>query len=82
LTIYSEQVGELVAIGAAIAANCEPCLKYHYDKARNLGVSLQDMRSAVETAQRVKDSPARKMLELAGRLLGGLESDQTILPGK
>jgi SAM-dependent methyltransferase len=33
---YTPAVNELVAIGAAIAANCEPCLKYHYNEARKL----------------------------------------------
>ena len=69
-TLYSESVAELVAIGAAIAANCEPCFKYHYDQARKLGVSKEDMARAVATAQRVKDTPARAMLELADKYLG------------
>lgn len=68
--LYSETVAELVAIGAAIAANCEPCFKYHYDQARKLGVSKEDMARAVATAQRVKDAPAKGMIELAERYLG------------
>lgn len=68
-SVFSEQVAELVAIGAAIAANCEPCLKHHYDKARRLGVSAADMRSAVALAQKVKETPARAMMQLADRLL-------------
>jgi len=68
---YSPEVAELVAIGAAIAANCEPCFKYHYDKARKLGVSFDDMAAAVNTAQAVKQAPARAILELADRFLHG-----------
>jgi AhpD family alkylhydroperoxidase len=69
-TIYSESVQELVAIGAAIAANCEPCFRHHFDKARKLGVSKEDMARAVTTAQMVKESPARAVLELAEKYLG------------
>lgn len=69
-SIFTEQVAELVAIGAAIAANCEPCFKYHYDQARKLGVSNLDMRHAVDLAQKVKDTPARAVLNLAERFLG------------
>jgi AhpD family alkylhydroperoxidase len=69
-SLYTEQVQELVAIGAAIAANCEPCFRYHFDQARKLGVSKEDMASAVSTAQMVKDTPARAMLELAGKYTG------------
>ncbi len=56
-TIYSPAINELVAIGAAIACNCEPCLKYHYREAQKLGVSKADMAQAVEMGAKVKDSP-------------------------
>ena len=69
-SIYSEAVQELVAIGAAIASNCEPCFRYHFDKARKLGVSKEDMARAVTTAKMVKDSPARAVVELAEKYLG------------
>lgn len=67
--LYTAAVAELVAIGAAIASNCEPCFKYHFDQARKLGVSVEDMASAVETARAVKESPARSVLDLANRFL-------------
>ena len=68
-SLFTEAVAELVAIGASIAANCEPCFKAHYDRARQLGVSRADMLRAVETAQAVKDAPARSVLALADRYL-------------
>ena len=68
-SIYSEAVQELVAIAAAIASNCEPCFRYHFDKARKLGVSKEDMARAVTTAKMVKDSPARAVVELAEKYL-------------
>jgi AhpD family alkylhydroperoxidase len=68
-SLYTPAVAELVAIGAALASHCEPCLKYHIDRARKLGVSVEDMALAVETARTVKETPARAMLDLADRLL-------------
>lgn len=68
-SIYTESVQELVAIGAAIAANCEPCFKFHFDKARKLGVSNEDMLRAVQTANKVKEAPAKAVLGLAERYL-------------
>ena len=68
-SLFTEQVAELVAIGAAIGSNCEPCFKFHYDQARKLGVADADMRRAVDLAQKVKEAPARAMLELASRML-------------
>jgi AhpD family alkylhydroperoxidase len=68
-SIFTDQVAELVAIGAAIASNCEPCFKFHYDQARKLGVADADMRLAVDLAQKVKETPARAVLDLASRYL-------------
>jgi AhpD family alkylhydroperoxidase len=68
-SIFTDAVAELVAIGAAIAANCDPCFKFHYDKARKLGVSREDMWAAVTLAQNIKDAPAKAMLDLAERYL-------------
>jgi AhpD family alkylhydroperoxidase len=68
-SLFTEAVSELVAIGAAIASNCEPCFKFHFDKAKKLGVSLEDMQRAVTVAQTVKEAPARAVLDLAARYL-------------
>ena len=68
-TIYTDAIAELVALGAAIASNCETCFKFHFEKARNLGVSDEDMLRAVRTAQAVKDTPAKAVVALAERYL-------------
>ncbi len=68
--IYTPAVAELVAIGAAIASNCEPCLEFHVAKARKLGVVDEDIAEAVQTGRRVKESPARSILKRADELLG------------
>jgi len=67
---YSAAVDELVAVGAAIAANCEPCLKHHYHQAQQLGVSKADIGRAAKTGAAVKDSPHQAILRLADRLTG------------
>ncbi len=69
-SIFTPAVAELVAIGAAIGANCEPCFKYHYSRARKLGVSRDDVAQAVELADRVKRAPAQNVLVLADKILG------------
>jgi AhpD family alkylhydroperoxidase len=75
--IVTPAVAELVAIAAAIGANCEPCFKYHYNEARKLAVPRNDIVKAVELADRVKRAPARNMLMLADKLLGTSLSTQT-----
>ncbi len=63
-------LSELVAIGAAIAANCEPCLRYHVKAATELGVTSADITRAVEMSAKVKDVPHRAVLKLAALLVG------------
>jgi AhpD family alkylhydroperoxidase len=74
---YSAAVNELVAIGAAIAANCEPCLKHHYHQAQQFGVAKADLARAAKTGALVKDSPHQAIRRLADRLTGaGLGSPE------
>jgi AhpD family alkylhydroperoxidase len=67
-SMFTPAVAELVAIGAAIAANCESCLRYHVKAATELGVTSADITRAVEMAAKVKDMPHRAVLKLAVRL--------------
>lgn len=75
-SMFTQAVAELVAIGAAIAANCEPCFKYHYNEARKLGVSNADMAKAVAMAKAVKEAPARSVSALADKILGTTATPQ------
>ena len=68
-SLYSTAVDELVAIGAAIACNCEPCFKYHFREAMNHGVSRGDVALAVATARKVKEHIAAQVLRTAGEQL-------------
>ena len=78
-SLFTDAVAELVAIGAAIASNCEPCFRFHYAAARKLGVSREDMACAVATAQGVKDTPAQSILMLSDRYLkSGADGDESM----
>jgi AhpD family alkylhydroperoxidase len=68
--VFNPAVRELVAIGAAVVANCEPCLKYHYNEAGKLGIPAADLAAAVAIAAHVKDAPHQAVLRLAERLTG------------
>ena len=69
-SLFSPAVAELVAIGASIASNCEPCFEYHYAQAKKLGISKDDIAKAVATAKGVKEAPAESVLKLANKTLG------------
>lgn len=73
---FTPAVKELVALGAALACNCEPCLRYHYREANKLGIGDEDIRSAFDIAAMVKQTPARNAQALAERLLGSTSTGQ------
>jgi len=71
-SVYSEAVQGLVAIGAAIASNCETCFTYHLVEAQKLGVSKKDIARAVGMAAGVKRVPARSIIKYAQTFLNGI----------
>jgi len=68
--IVDFKVTMLIAAGAAMAANCEPCLNKIVSDLIEAGVADGDIRKAVEIGQFVKDKPAAIMKEAADALTG------------
>ena len=68
--IVDFKVTMLIAAGAAMAANCEPCLNKVVPDLIAAGVAEADIRRAVEIGQFVKDKPAAIMKEAADALTG------------
>lgn len=50
----NEKTQELIALGASIAAQCQPCLKHHVAKARELGLSDDEIQQAIEIGRVIK----------------------------
>jgi len=65
----TEQMRELIALGAAIGASCEPCLKYHTKKAAEVGLTDAQMREAIAVGRMVKEASAKNILGLAEKLI-------------
>ena len=62
---------ELVALGAAIASNCVPCIEHHIPEARKAGLSDAQISDAIQLADKVRQVPARKVLDAATAMLTG-----------
>lgn len=61
---------ELVALGAALGSNCVPCIEYHVPEARKAGLTDQQISEAIQFADKVRQVPARKVLDTALGMLG------------
>jgi alkylhydroperoxidase/carboxymuconolactone decarboxylase family protein YurZ len=68
--LVDRKVTLLIAAGAAMAANCEPCLNKVVPDLIEAGVAEADIRAAVEIGQFVKDRPAALMKQAADVLAG------------
>lgn len=59
---------ELIAIGASITANCQPCLEDHVKKAKENGAGKEEIVEAIETGILVRRGAASKMDKLVSAL--------------
>lgn len=71
----NEQTKELIAIGASIAAHCQPCLKYHYAKARELGIEMADIHAAMELGQQVSSGAEKAIRDFQSTLTGATSAE-------
>ena len=60
----------LISVGAAVAANCHPCLENHSRKALDAGLSTQDILDATEVAKSVRTGAGNHMDRLIKTLHG------------
>lgn len=74
--VLSTKIAELVAIGASIAANCQPCLKYHFDTAKKAGATDAEISAAIDIGQMVKAKPAEHIRKLANKLVWGKAAEE------
>jgi AhpD family alkylhydroperoxidase len=52
---------ELIAVGASLAAHCQPCLQYHVRKAAENGADEQEIAEAIEVGKLVRKGAATNM---------------------
>jgi AhpD family alkylhydroperoxidase len=65
-----ERIKELVAMGAAAAANCHPCMDYHLAKCDELGIERAEVAAAVNVGLMVNRGAESRIRKKARELLG------------
>ncbi len=61
---------ELIAVGASVTANCQPCLQYHVSKAREAGADDDEIVIAIAVAKAVRKGASAKMDDFITKLSG------------
>ncbi|MDJ0782020.1 MAG: carboxymuconolactone decarboxylase family protein [Desulfosarcinaceae bacterium] len=74
-TVLGERTAVLIAMGAATALNCIPCVEHIYEKAITSGVTTTDMQRAAEIAGQVKNGAHRAISDSIEELIGSKPTD-------
>lgn len=67
----NDRIRELIAIGASVTANCQPCLQVHVEKAITSGADPQEVTLAIEIGHRVRRGAAAKMEAFSSNVQAG-----------
>jgi AhpD family alkylhydroperoxidase len=65
-----DRMKELVAMGAAAAANCHPCMDHHLAKCDALGIAREEVIEAVKVGLMVNHGAERAIRKKAQEVLG------------
>ena len=60
-----ERIRELIAVGASVTANCQPCLRYHVGKAMESGAEEDEITEAIRVAKMVRKGAMAEMDKFA-----------------
>ncbi len=63
-----DRLAGLIAVGASVTANCQPCLKVNAARALESGADAQEIAEAVEVGRLVRQGAASKLDEFAWSL--------------
>jgi len=67
----------LIAVGASVTANCQPCLEINVGTALKCGADDQQIAQAIEIGKRVRQGAASKMDKFSAGL-----NDATLSPAR
>lgn len=73
--VLEDKIENLIAIGAATAANCIPCFEHLYEKAINSGITLAEIKRASDIAGLVKKGAHIALTNSVNELIGMEETD-------
>ena len=64
-----ERTQELIALGASVCAHCQPCLAYHVNKAKELGIDKESILAAIAVGHQVEKGSMAAMRQFSDGVL-------------
>jgi hypothetical protein len=71
-----DKIKILVAVGAAVTANCQPCLKTAIVQAKGIGTEEKEIREAIAIGRIVRKGAMGKIDKFASTLIGKNVTDK------
>jgi AhpD family alkylhydroperoxidase len=68
--VMEDKVKLLIAVGASMTANCQPCLKTAVTEAQSAGLEKKEILEAIQIGRLVRKGAIGKMDKLASTLTG------------
>jgi AhpD family alkylhydroperoxidase len=72
-----EHYMRLIAVGASVAANCQPCLEINLARAKECGSDDDELAQAVWVGRMVRKGAATKLDEFASNLFKSIHASAT-----
>jgi len=76
--LIDRKVTLLISLGAAMAGNCEPCLRKLVPDLKEAGASDDEILGAISVGQMVKEKPMAIMKETVDELMGSSLSEESV----
>ncbi|HRU94499.1 MAG TPA: carboxymuconolactone decarboxylase family protein [Anaerolineae bacterium] len=77
-----EKTKELIAVGASVAAHCQPCRTYHVAKAKEPGIGENEIREAIAVGHRVEKGAMAAMKQFSAAIFdAGVTPASECCPG-
>lgn len=78
----TKKTKEMIALGVAYGINCKFCMEYHKKEAVKVGLTQEEMLSAIQVAEGVKSGASGKTRGYAEDIFGGkVEEEQCCAEG-
>lgn len=74
------KIMELIAIGASLTANCQPCIKYHLKAAKDLGVTEEEIEEVLKLAKAIKIHSSKVMDKFTKQIMSGEIIEEVCCP--
>ncbi len=71
-----KKMEEMIALGAAYAVNCQPCMDVHKRKAIEAGLTKEEMQAAIQVAEAVKVGASKKSKDFAENIFGNIKEER------